>query len=110
MAAAELAVADTAGDCAFISDESGDICGAVKGVLLTDVAEGADTPDCVVELDGANALLPAIRDDAPGATHFVQIVDVEVLSIVEITVVTCCVGLPPAGVMVLVTGQVVIVV
>jgi len=48
-----------------------------------------------------------VLGDASGATHFVQIVDVEVLSIVERTVFTCIciVGLPPAGMMVLVTGH-----
>lgn len=45
-------------------------------------------------------------EDGTGATHFVQTVDVEVLSIVERTVLTCVEGLPPpVGVMVLVTGQ-----
>ena len=44
-----------------------------------------------------------------GATHFVQMVDVDVIRTVERTVLTCCVGGPLAGVMVLVTGQDVIV-
>jgi len=53
-----------------------------------------------------DAILPlACRRVASGATHFVQIVDVEVLKIVDRTVFTCSVGLPPAGVTVLVTGQ-----
>ena len=45
--------------------------------------------------------------DAGGATHLVQIVEIEVLVMVEIVVVTCWVGGPLEGVMVLVTGQVV---
>jgi hypothetical protein len=40
-----------------------------------------------------------------GAIHFVQIVDVEVLRTVDMTVVTCVVGLPPGGVVMLVMGQ-----
>lgn len=42
--------------------------------------------------------------------HLVQIVDVDVLTTVERTVVTFWVGLPPTGVTVVVTGQDVIVV
>lgn len=45
--------------------------------------------------------------DATGATHLVQIVEIDVLVIVEIVVVTCWIGVPPGGVTVLVTGQVV---
>lgn len=37
--------------------------------------------------------------------HFVQSVDVEVLRSVDMTVVTCVVGLPPEGVVMLVIGQ-----
>lgn len=45
-------------------------------------------------------------EDGTGAIHFVQTVDVDVLSIVERTVATCVEGLPPLdGVIVLVTGQ-----
>jgi len=40
-----------------------------------------------------------------GATHLVHSVDIEVLSIVERTVVRCVVRLPPERVIVLVTGQ-----
>lgn len=47
---------------------------------------------------------------ATGAMHFVQIVEVDVLRTVERTVVTCVVGLPPGGVVMLVTGQDVVVV
>lgn len=45
-----------------------------------------------------------------GARHLVHTVDTEVLSIVERTVVTCVVGFLPGALMVLVTGQGVIVV
>lgn len=45
-----------------------------------------------------------------GATHWVHTVDTEVLSIVERTVVTCVIGFLPGALMVLVTGQGVIVV
>ena len=44
-----------------------------------------------------------------GATHFVQIVDVEVLRIVETAVVTCSVALPPGRVTVVVIGWVIVV-
>ncbi len=40
-----------------------------------------------------------------GAMHFVQTVDVEVLRTVDMTILTCVVGLPPRGVVMLVTGQ-----
>ena len=40
-----------------------------------------------------------------GRTHIVQIVDVDVLSIVDSTVFTCWVGLPLVGVIALVTGH-----
>lgn len=47
-----------------------------------------------------------IRDDAAGGTHLVQIVEMDVLRIVDRVVVTCVVGFPPVGgVLVLVTGQ-----
>lgn len=50
-------------------------------------------------------------EDGTGATHFVHTVEVEVLSMVESTVLTCVEGLPPPdGVIVLVTGQDVMVV
>ena len=50
--------------------------------------------------------LPLITDDAgPGATHFVQMVDVEVTSLVDSIVETCGIGVPPGGVTVPVTGQ-----
>ena len=65
---------------------------------------------------GAGALLEATWDGggagalvAGGATHFVQIVEVEVRTTVEIEVVTCWVGLP-LDVTVFVTGQLVMVV
>ena len=68
------------------------------------------------EAGGAGALLEATWDGggagalvAGGATHFVQIVEVEVRTTVEIEVVTCWVGLP-LDVTVFVTGQLVMVV
>lgn len=45
-----------------------------------------------------------------GAIHFVHTVDIEVLSIVERTVVICVVGFLPGALIVLVTGQGLIVV
>ena len=59
-----------------------------------------------------DALLASIDEekdeiDATGATHFVHTVEVDVLRIVETLVVTCRIGVPLSGVMVLVTGQVV---
>lgn len=59
-----------------------------------------------------DALLPGIDEekdeiDATGAVHFVHIVDVDVLRIVDTLVVTYRIGVPLGGVMVLVTGQVV---
>lgn len=44
---------------------------------------------------------------ATGATHLVQMVEMEVLVTVETVVETCWNGVPCGGVMVLVTGQVV---
>jgi len=64
-----------------------------------------EIPDWMAEGEEDAILLSACRRVASGATHFVQIVDVEVLKIVDRTVFTCSVGLPPAGVTVLVTGQ-----
>lgn len=52
-----------------------------------------------------------IRDDAAGTMHFVQIVEMDVLRIVDKVVVICVVGFAPLeGVIVVVTGQEVIVV
>ncbi len=69
-------------------------------VDLAEVAASTNLPStaaCVVALE-------------IGATQLVQIIDVEVLRMVERTVVTFRVGVPPAGVTVVVTGQDVILV
>jgi len=47
-----------------------------------------------------------VADETVGAMHLVQIVEVEVLNIVDTTVVICGVGLPLGAVSMLVTGQV----
>jgi len=44
--------------------------------------------------------------DANGATHLVQIVEIEVRVIVEMVVVTCLVGVPKKGVIIVVNGLV----
>ena len=72
---------------------------AAAGVGLT------RTVSCVVEAAEGGTLPLIIDDDAPGATHLVQIVDVEVTSLVDSTVETCWMGVPPGGVIVPVTGQ-----
>lgn len=87
-------------------------------VLETDIVACVVVPEiagCVLETDIAACVV--VLDTATwvvaleiGATHFVQIVDVEVISTVESTVVTFWVGLPPTGVTVVVIGQDVIVV
>ena len=69
-------------------------------VLDTDIAACVDVPDIATWVVAFEI----------GATHFVQIVDVEVLSTVESTVVIFWVGLPPTGVTVVVIGHDVIVV
>lgn len=56
---------------------------------------------------GADDAGGAAGVDAIGATHLVQTVEIEVLVMVEMVVVTCWIGVPLAGVTVLVTGQVV---
>lgn len=44
--------------------------------------------------------------DAVGATHLVQMVEIEVLRTVEIVIVTCLVGVPEEGVTMVVTWEV----
>lgn len=55
-------------------------------------------------------MLLTVGDKATGAIYLVQIVDVEVVKTVDRTVVTCCIGLPLGGMIVLVTGKLVTVV
>ena len=56
---------------------------------------------------GAEDAGGAAELDATGATHFVQMVEIEVLVTVDTVVETCWIGVPWGGVMVLVTGHVV---
>lgn len=63
-----------------------------------------DSPASMTEPADGNKLPLVTTKDAPGATHFVQTVDVEVNVFVDTIVETCWVGVPPIGVMVLVIG------
>lgn len=86
----------------------GDICssgGAVVPEIARFVLE-TNVPACIAVPEIAIWVVAL----ETGATHLVQIVEVEVLRTVERTVVTFWVGLPPTGVTVVVTGQDVIVV
>lgn len=74
-------------------------CGLSDDALLASIDEEKD------KIDEEESRLSEI--DATGATHFVHTVEVDVLRIVETLVVTCRIGVPLSGVMVLVTGQVV---
>lgn len=84
----------------------------VTGAGGADEAGGADGASVVATSDGAAGLDDmgvggGGAADFWGAMHWVQIVEVVVLMMVEMVVVTCAMGVPWGGVIVLVTGQVV---
>ncbi len=74
-------------------------CGLIDDALLAGIDKEED------EIDEEESR--ALEIDATGAMHFVHTVEVDVLRIVDTLVVTCRIGVPLGGIMVLVTGQVV---
>ena len=74
-------------------------CGLSNDALLLGIDEEEDNND--------EEESKALEIDATGAMHFVHTVEVDVLRIVDTLVVTCTIGVPLGGVIVLVTGQVV---
>lgn len=74
-------------------------CGLNNDALLAGIDKKED------EIDDEESRASEI--DATGAMHFVHTVEIDVLRIVDTLVVTCRIGVPLGGVMVLVTGQVV---
>ena len=74
-------------------------CGLSNDALLLGIDEEEDNND--------EEESKALEIDATGAMHFVHTVEVDVLMIVDTLVVTCSIGVPLGGVMVLVNGHVV---
>ena len=77
-------------------------CGLSNDALL----EGIDEEEVGID----EGELSVLEIDATGAMHFVHTIEVDVLKIVDTLVVTCRIGVPLSGVLVFVTGQVVMVV
>ena len=90
--------------------------GTMVLTMVMEVVATADELGAIVESaiegetgDGGegNIVLAAVGVAGIGAIHFVQTVEVEVLSTVEIVLVTCLLGFPMVGVIIVVKGQVV---
>lgn len=99
-----------------IADWLGELCEVEATVASSGAPESALWRVLVTCGLNSDALLAGIDEeedeidegiDATGAMHFVHTVEIDVLRIVDTLVVTCRVGVPLRGVMVLVTGQVV---